>query len=78
MRNNYIPCKRPLVFPINSKTFFMTLQIDIIKKISDFKCGFIKDFWTKNYINFKKYKTQANTDNMGKLLVTLFAFVPAP
>ena len=39
---------------INSKLLMITLPIDTLTKYSDFKWGFIKDYWTKNYIKFTK------------------------
>jgi hypothetical protein len=34
------------------KTLFKTLPIDALKKYDEFKWGFIKDYWTKNYALF--------------------------
>jgi hypothetical protein len=36
----------------HSKHLFLTLPIDTLNKYSDFKWGFIKDYWTKNYNKF--------------------------
>lgn len=38
----------------NTKMLLMTFPIDTINKHSDYKWGFIKDFWTNNYNKFKE------------------------
>lgn len=36
----------------NKKTLIKTLPLDTIKKYKDYKWGFIKQYWTKNYRTF--------------------------
>jgi hypothetical protein len=49
-------------------------------KFKTLKSGYIRDKWLKEnlYPDNKKLLRTPNTDNKGKLFVTLFAFAPAP